>query len=164
MSKTFSVGNLIQDLISRNLSITSMESCTSGMIASMITDTPGASAIFKGGYVTYSNEAKIAAGVPSEIISTYGVYSPECAHAMAKTVQEKFNSDIAIGITGNTGNVDPNNPEGVVGEVYFCIIYSGQSHSYHYSCDVTDKSRHNIKKEYSIYVFQQLHKLITYTK
>ena len=45
-----------------------MESCTSGMIASMITDTEGASAIFPGGFVTYLNETKILIGVDAKVI------------------------------------------------------------------------------------------------
>ena len=94
--------HIIGYLIENKISITVMESCTSGMIASKITDTEGASAIFKGGYVTYSNEAKIAAGVDAAIIEKHGVYSKECAEAMALTAQKSFDSDIAIGITGST--------------------------------------------------------------
>ena len=52
-------------LIEHGISISTMESCTSGLLASAITDTEGASAIFKGGFVTYSNEAKIRQGVPA---------------------------------------------------------------------------------------------------
>ena len=88
----------------------------------MITDTEGASAIFPGGYVTYLNQTKIFVGVDEGIINKYGVYSNECAKAMAQTVKEKLNTDIAIGITGTTGNVDPNNADSVQGKVYFCII------------------------------------------
>ena len=64
-------------LIRRGLTITTMESCTSGQIASLITDTEGSSAVLKGAFVTYSNEAKIMQGVPAAIIGTYGVYSAE---------------------------------------------------------------------------------------
>ena len=69
-------------LIRRGLTITTMESCTSGQIASLITDTEGSSAVLKGAFVTYSNEAKIMQGVPAAIIGTYGVYSAETASAM----------------------------------------------------------------------------------
>ncbi|MFR5704020.1 MAG: CinA family protein [Eubacterium ramulus] len=89
------------------------------MIASMITDTEGASAIFPGGFVTYLNETKILIGVDA-IIEKVTVYIPEeCAEAMAQTAQEKLNTDVAIGITGTTGNVDPNNADSVQGQVYF---------------------------------------------
>ena len=113
--------SIIKKLIDTHTTISTMESCTSGMIASTITDTEGASAIFPGGYVTYLNETKIFIGVEEEIIQKYGVYSKECAEAMAKTVQEKLHTDIAVGITGTTGNIDPNNSDSVQGVVYFCI-------------------------------------------
>ena len=51
--------NLTKQLIERNLTITTMESATSGQIASLITDTEGSSAVLKGAFITYSNEAKI---------------------------------------------------------------------------------------------------------
>ena len=98
---------IINSLIDRQITISTMESCTSGMIASMITDTSGASAVFPGGFVTYLNETKVFAGVDEKIIKEYGVYSGECAKAMAETVREKLNTDIGIGITGTTGNLDP---------------------------------------------------------
>ena len=54
-------------------SITTMESCTAGQIASLLTDTSGSSAIIEGAFVTYSNEAKIQIGVSEKIINEYGV-------------------------------------------------------------------------------------------
>ena len=90
---------VIKKLIAGRKTISTMESCTSGLIASMITDTEGASAIFPGGYVTYLNETKVFIGVEEAVIRQYGVYSKECARAMAQTVKEKLRTDIAIGIT-----------------------------------------------------------------
>ena len=81
---------IIQKLINTRTTISTMESCTSGLIASMITDTEGASAIFPGGYVAYLNETKIRIGVDGNIIKQYGVYSKECARAMAETIQSKM--------------------------------------------------------------------------
>lgn len=52
--------NIIKKLIDTHTTVSTMESCTSGMIASTITDTEGASVIFPGGYVTYLNETKIS--------------------------------------------------------------------------------------------------------
>ena len=54
---------LTRKLIEKKLTITTMESCTAGLIMSLITDTEGSSAITKGGFVTYSNEAKVKNGV-----------------------------------------------------------------------------------------------------
>ena len=70
-------------LIEKNLTITTMESATSGQIASLITDTEGSSAILKGAFITYCNEAKIQQGVPAEILDKFTVYSRETAEAMA---------------------------------------------------------------------------------
>lgn len=109
-------------LIRKHLTITTMESATSGQIASLITDTEGASAVLKGAFVTYSNEAKIQQGVPQEIIEKYTVYSEETAAAMAQTCLKAYHADIGIGVTGTMGNVDPANPEASVpGHVYFAV-------------------------------------------
>ena len=94
-------------LIQKELTITTMESATSGQIASLITDTEGSSAVLKGAFITYCNEAKIQYGVPAEIIETYTVYSKETAKAMAEACQKAYGADIGIGVTGTMGNVDP---------------------------------------------------------
>ncbi len=122
---------LTKILINKKLTVTAMESATSGQIASLITDTEGASAVLKGAFVTYSNEAKIMQGVPAEIISRYTVYSSETADAMAAACAEKYNADIGIGITGTMGNTDPVNPENSVpGRVYFSVWYKGKCMSF----------------------------------
>lgn len=109
-------------LIEKGLTITTMESATSGQIASLITDTEGSSAVLKGAFITYSNEAKIQQGVPAEIIEKYTVYSCETAEAMAAACMKAYGADIGIGVTGTMGNVDPANPEASVpGQVYFAI-------------------------------------------
>lgn len=118
-------------LIERGLTITTMESCTSGQVVSLITDTEGASAVVKGAFVTYSNAAKTQQGVPAEIIDTYGVYSAETAVAMAEACRNACSADIGIGITGSFGNVDPNNADSVPGEVYFAIATDGGTAAYH---------------------------------
>ena len=123
---------LTQRLIQQGLSITTMESATSGQIASLITDTEGASAIMKGAFVTYSNEAKIRQGVPAQTISRYSVYSRETAAAMAKACAEAYGADIGIGVTGTMGNVDPANAAASVpGQVYFAICLRGDVKTYY---------------------------------
>lgn len=109
-------------LIERGLTITTMESATSGQLASLITDTEGSSAVLKGAFITYCNEAKIQQGVPSEILERYTVYSRETAEAMAEACRKAYGADIGIGVTGTMGNADPANPEASVpGQVYFAI-------------------------------------------
>lgn len=119
-------------LIEKKMTITTMESATSGQIASLITDTEGSSAIFKGAFITYCNEAKIMQGVPSEILDQYTVYSKETAEAMAKASVKKYKANIGIGVTGTMGNVDPENPEASIpGQVYFAIDLNGDTQSYY---------------------------------
>lgn len=151
---------IINSLIDRQITISTMGSCTSGMIASMITDTSGASAVFPGGFVTYLNETKVFAGVDEKIIKEYGVYSGECAKAMAETVREKLNTDIGIGITGTTGNLDPNNADSVQGQAFFSIVWKESVFVDEIHVDVTGKSRHGIKQLYADRVFEKLAEII----
>ena len=116
---------LTQELIRRQLTITTMESATGGMIASLITDTEGSSAVLRGAFVTYSNEAKIHCGVPAETIETFGVYSKETAMAMALAAKDAYSADIAIGVTGTFSNPDPANADSIPGRVYFAIDVCG---------------------------------------
>lgn len=160
MMKTINNAALVvNNLIKSNRTISTMESCTSGLIASMITDTEGTSGIFPGGYVTYLNETKVKAGVDASVIEKYGVYSAECAEAMARTVQKNLETDIAIGITGTTGNVDPNNADSVQGEVFYCIIDGENVYHFHLELDVTGMERKDIKQIYADSVFENMLKM-----
>lgn len=119
-------------LIEKHMTITTMESATAGQLASLITDTEGSSAVLKGAFVTYCNEAKIMQGVPKEIIDRYTVYSKETAEAMAKACIKAYQADIGIGVTGTMGNVDPDNQaSSVPGQVYFAIGIEGNIKSYY---------------------------------
>ena len=120
-------------LIERKLTITTMESCTAGQIISLITDTEGSSAVVKGAFVTYSNEAKVQQGVPLAVIDRYGVYSEETACAMADACRNAYKADIGIGITGTFGNTDPDNADSIPGEVFFAISTAQETQSYHCS-------------------------------
>ncbi len=118
-------------LIKKQLTISTMESATSGQIASLITDTEGSSAVLKGAFITYCNEAKIMQGVPSEIIDKYTVYSKETAEAMAKACAKTYGADIGIGVTGTMGNIDPaNSAASIPGQVYFAFSIHGKLTSY----------------------------------
>ena len=108
-------------LIQKSVTITTMESCTAGMVASLLTDTEGSSAILKGAFITYSNEGKIKQGVSAEIIEKYGVYSEETARAMAAACRRAYGADFGIGVTGTMGNTDPANADSVPGEGHVAI-------------------------------------------
>ena len=118
-------------LIERGQTITTMESCTSGQVASLITDTEGASAVLPGAFVTYSNAAKEMQGVPAQVIRAHGVYSPETAAAMAEACRGAYGADIGVGVTGSFGNADPNNADSVPGEVFFAIATGAGTRRYH---------------------------------
>jgi len=122
---------ITRTLIQKGLTITTMESATSGQIASLITDTQGSSAVLKGAFVTYCNEAKIMQGVEADILEQYTVYSLETAAAMAKACRKTYGADIGIGVTGTMGNTDPANPgASVPGQVYFAIDFQGNTESF----------------------------------
>ncbi len=120
-------------LIEKKLTITTMESCTSGQIASLITDTEGASAVLKGAFVTYSNEAKILQGVPEEIIEQFSVYSKQTACAMAEACSKAYNTDIGVGVTGSLENVDPENETASKpGSVWFAFSFKNKTYDYYF--------------------------------
>ena len=134
-------------LIKEQLTITTMESCTSGLVASLLTDTEGASAVLKGAYITYSNEAKIKQNVPADVIEKFGVYSEETAREMALAAKRAYGADIAIGVTGTMGNVDPANNDSTPGEVFFAIAHKKGTESFHISVPVQDS-----RYEYKLFV------------
>ncbi len=80
------------------------ESCTGGLVASKMTDLSGSSAVFKGGVVTYSNDAKVELlGVDSKTLEKFGAVSIEVAQEMARGALSKFNTDFAVSLTGIAG-------------------------------------------------------------
>lgn len=84
--------------------LSAAESCTGGLIAKRITDLPGASAVFKGGVVSYTNEVKERVlGVPSHLLEQYGAVSEPVARAMAEGCRSLLGSDIAVSVTGVAG-------------------------------------------------------------
>lgn len=118
-------------LITNNLTVSTMESCTGGFIAHLLTNADGASQTMKGAFVTYSNEAKVQQGVSEDVISQYGVYSIETAKAMAMACMKAYGANIGIGITGTIGNADKNNKDSKSGEVYIaCAKLGGQTLSF----------------------------------
>ena len=110
-------------LIQNNLTVSTAESCTSGLLASRLTDIPGSSQYFKGGSVCYSNELKINdIGVDKDLIERYGAVSEEVAESLAKNIAQKNNTDIGIGITGIAGP-DGGTEKKPVGLVFVGIFY-----------------------------------------
>ncbi len=102
-------------LLGKGLTLATMESCTGGLLATTLTDVPGSSAYFRGGFVPYSNEAKIALGVDIGLIERHGAVSSQVAEAMAEAARQQLGADIGIGTTGVAGpDALEGKPPGVV--------------------------------------------------
>ena len=86
----------------KRFSLSVAESCTSGTLASLITNTKGASDYFKGGIIAYNNDVKIQLlNVKQTTLEQNTVYSKECVIEMAKGVKQLFQSECAIATSGN---------------------------------------------------------------
>lgn len=108
---------ILQLLAQRGETFSAAESCTGGLIAQRFTDISGASAVFLGGVVSYTNGVKQRVlGVPEEILAQYGAVSQPVAKAMAEGVRRITGSDWAISVTGLAGPAgdDRGNPVGTV--------------------------------------------------
>ena len=120
----------LQDAVGRmlkeaDLTVSAMESCTGGLLASTLTDTPGSSAYVRGGIVSYATAIKEQYGVPAETIAEHGVISAETALAMAEAVRREIGSNIGVGITGVAG---PDTQEGKpVGTVFIAVAGPGDA-------------------------------------
>ena len=88
----------------KGLKIVTAESCTGGLVAALLTEIPGSSAVVERGFVTYSNEAKNELiGVPMELIAAHGAVSRQVAVAMAEGALAHSRADVAVSITGVAG-------------------------------------------------------------
>jgi len=108
-------------LAERDLTLSTAESCTGGMLGSFITDVAGSSAWYMGGAVTYANERKIVdLGVPAATIETHGAVSHETAIAMARGALARFHTHLAIATTGVAGPSGGSDAK-PVGTVYVAV-------------------------------------------
>lgn len=102
-------------LASMDLRVQTVESCTGGMVAARIVNVPGASDVFKCGYVTYSNKAKRKlAGVRKSTLEKYTAVSAETAVEMVKGTDLGPRADVIVGVTGYAGPGDDEHPAGLV--------------------------------------------------
>jgi PncC family amidohydrolase len=84
--------------------IATVESCTGGLVGHAITEVPGSSAYYLGGFVTYSDAAKrTMVGVPAEVLLAHGAVSAQTAKAMAAGGRERTGADVGISVTGIAG-------------------------------------------------------------
>jgi nicotinamide-nucleotide amidase len=110
----------------RKILVATAESCTGGMIISLLTDIPGSSSMVDRGFVTYSNEAKTEMiGVSPETLEKHGAVSAETAHEMAAGALENSRAGITLAVTGIAGP-DGGSAEKPVGLVWFGLALSGK--------------------------------------
>lgn len=109
---------VLQLLRERGATLTTAESCTGGLIASMLTRVPGSSDGFHAGFVTYSNAIKQSVlGVSEDTLARYGAVSEEVVREMARGALERASADYAIAVSGIAGP-DGGSPEKPVGTVW----------------------------------------------
>ena len=126
---------LVNLLIEKKMTISTMESCTGGGVSNAITNIEGASEILKYSAVTYSNEYKMKMGVSKDVIDEFSVYSRECSDEMSKNISLFAGSDFGVGITGKLNRVDINNPYGE-DNVVFISIYDKYVNNKYYSLHI----------------------------
>ena len=112
---------LLAKACERSLVLATAESCTGGMLASLLTDVQGVAHVFDRGFVTYSEEAKTEMlGVPAALIADKGAVSKEVAAAMAEGALERSRANIALAVTGFADSGEE------PGLVYFACARSGR--------------------------------------
>lgn len=114
---------VIRMLEEKELTVTTAESCTGGLLAGRLMNVAGASNVYQEGYITYSNEAKARLlGVRDETLSQYGAVSEQTAHEMAAGAARAAGADAALSVTGIAGP-GGGSPEKPVGLVYIgCCV------------------------------------------
>ena len=134
---------LVGELIKKRMTVSTAESCTGGLIGKLFTDVSGASAVFSGGMITYTNRIKInKLGVSAETIEKHTEVSFECAAEMAVRTREFFETDIGVSATGfaGPGGGNENDP---VGTVYLGV--STAKHTVVYRLSFEDCNRNDIR-------------------
>lgn len=112
---------LVSLLTARQMTCATAESCTGGGIGAAITSVSGASAVYKGGIISYANEAKEnLLGVKSVTLAQHGAVSPETAAQMAQGARQKLKVDLVVSVTGVAGPTG-GTPEKPVGLVWFGV-------------------------------------------
>lgn len=150
------LNDLVEELTRKKKTISTMESCTGGALASEITNVEGASDIFKFSAVTYSNRFKIKMGVSKDVIDKYSVYSMEAACEMSYNISKFTNSNYGVGITGKFGNAYKEN---LYGDNYtvFISIYDKDNNKFY---NDTVKAVKQNRKENKMLVIKKVNDML----
>jgi nicotinamide-nucleotide amidase len=118
---------LLDLLTAARCKLATAESCTGGLIGASFTDQAGASAVYEGGVISYSNEVKVRElGVSGKLLEQHGAVSPECARAMVEGACRRFNTEAGIAATGIAGP-SGGTPDKPVGLVYIAATLNGRT-------------------------------------
>lgn len=124
----------------RGLTVGTAESCTGGLIAKLLTDLPGSSAVFRGGVVSYTDAVKRGLlGVPQDLLAQHGAVSPQVAQAMAQGARAALGCDLALAATGVAGP-DADDRGNPIGLVYLALAWGDQ-------CRVTEFRTGPVERE-----------------
>jgi len=143
---------VIREAARRRLTIAVAESCTGGMVGAALTDPPGASEVFLGAVVSYSNESKRdLLGVAPELLAACGAVSAEVVDAMALGAYEAFGRpDLVVSVSGVAGP-GGGSPDKPVGTVWFGVLSSvakvgeGEARGVHFRRDMPGSSRDAVR-------------------
>lgn len=151
---------VVEIACAREMALATAESCTGGLLASLLTDIPGCSHVFDRAFVAYTDNAKIEMlGVPAAFLAQEGAVSQSTAIAMADGAIQRSGADVAVSITGwveETGH--PLKPGGLVH--FACARRGGYTH--HRQARFTDIGRARMRVEclrVALKMFQQALKL-----
>ncbi len=144
----------------RGLSFACAESCTGGLIAQRITALPGASAVFRGGVVSYWSAVKASLlGVPQALLEREGAVSAPVAEAMAQGVRERTGADLAVSVTGVAGP-DRDERDNPVGRV-FVALCAADGTRFCRHLELGRRSREQIREAASNHAFDLIRRYLT---
>ncbi len=144
----------------KGLTLSAAESCTGGLVAKRITDLPGASAVFRGGVVSYTNDVKAQVlGVPEELLEAFGAVSEPVARAMAERCRMICGSDLAVSVTGVAGP-DTDDRGNEVGTVYIALASAEGTVCQKLSCG-KGRGRDRVRSAAASHVFDLLRRYLT---
>ncbi len=144
----------------KGLTLSAAESCTGGLVAKRITDLPGASAVFRGGVVSYTNDVKAQVlGVPEELLEAFGAVSEPVARAMAERCRTICGSDLAVSVTGVAGP-DTDDRGNEVGTVYIALASAEGTVCQKLSCG-KGRGRDRVRSAAASHVFDLLRRYLT---
>ena len=144
----------------KGLTLSAAESCTGGLVAKRITDLPGASAVFRGGVVSYTNDVKAQVlGVPEELLEAFGAVSEPVERAMAERCRMICGSDLAVSVTGVAGP-DTDDRGNEVGTVYIALASAEGTVCQKLSCG-KGRGRDRVRSAAASHVFDLLRRYLT---